>query len=134
MAELGSIPARVDALVARYQRRDVKMGEVQSIRRGEAHKVAPNVFSDSWPQSIVANMIDTAARDVAGGLAPLPAFNCTPSTGLNQKAKDFADKSTKIVRSYLESSEFAWQMLKGADQYKSYGMLVSAVEPDFECS
>lgn len=134
MAELGSIPARVDALVARYQRRDVKMGEVQSIRRGEAHKVAPNVFSDSWPQSIVANMIDTAARDVAGVLAPLPAFNCTPSTGLNQKAKDFADKRTKIVRSYLESSEFAWQMLKGADQYNSYGMLVIAVEPDFECS
>jgi hypothetical protein len=51
---------------------------------------------------------------------------------VSDRAKQFADKRTKILRSYLQSSDFEVQMLTGADQYNSYGMLVLCIEPDFE--
>jgi hypothetical protein len=67
-------------------------------------------------------------------LAPLPAFNCSAASGVSDKAKSFADKRTKILRSYIYNSDFEVQMLDGADQYNSYGMLVLCVEPDFDAN
>lgn len=132
MSDLSVINARVNALRARYADRDRRMADVQAIRRGNAADVAPDLFNDKWQRPIVANMIDTAARDSAAVLAPLPAFNCSAASGLSDRAKAFADKRTKIVRNYLEHSEFEHQMQRGADQYNSYGMLVVHVMPDFE--
>jgi hypothetical protein len=131
-ADLAGIPERVQALKSRYAARDQRMAEVQAIRRGNFEAIAPDLFNDQWKRPIVANLVDTAARDTAAVLAPLPAFNCSAASGLSERAKTFADKRTKIVREYINSSEFELQMLRGADQYISYGMLVICVEPDFE--
>lgn len=129
---LYGIPSRVSALRARYAARDERHLEVQAIRRGEFERIAPNLFNDTFRKPIVANLVDTAARDTAAVLAPLPAFNCSAATGLSDRARAFADKRTKIVRDYFTQAQFEWQMLRGADQYNSYGLLVLKVEPDFE--
>jgi hypothetical protein len=65
-------------------------------------------------------------------LAPLPTFNCSASTMLTEKAKRFADKRTKIVNNYVQSSPLGLQMQTGADQYSTYGLLTLCVEPDFD--
>lgn len=132
MSDISAIHARVQSLRARHAERDRRMAEVQAVRRGNFQAIAPDLFSDAWSRPIVANMIDTAARDSAAVLAPLPGFNCSASTGLSEAAKRFADKRSKIARNFLERSEFELQMMRGADQYNSYGMLVISVEPDFE--
>lgn len=129
---LDGIPERVSALRARYALRDERNAEVQAIRRGNFEQIAPNLFNDTFRKPIVANLVDTAARDTAAVLAPLPAFNCSAASGLNERARNFADKRTKIVRNYVKESKLELQMLRGADQYNSYGMLVLKVEPDFE--
>jgi len=126
------IPARVTALRARWAKRDVRHAEVQAVRRGDFEAIAPDLFSDEWRRPIVANMIDTSARDMAAVLAPLPSFNCSAASGLSEVAKKFADRRTKIARNYIETSDFAAQMARGADQYNTYGLLVLAVEPDFD--
>jgi hypothetical protein len=131
-SELGGIPERVMALRARYAQRDQRMAEVQSIRRGNFEAIAPDLFNDQWKRPVVANLVDVSARDMAAVLAPLPSFNCSAASGLSESAKKFADKRTKIARSYITQSELELQMLRGADQYNSYGMLVLCVEPDFE--
>jgi hypothetical protein len=129
---LGGIPQRVTALRARYAERDLHNLEVQAARRGNIEQIAPDMFNETWRKPIVANLIETSARDVAGMLAPLPAFNCSAASGISDKAKSFADRRTKILRSYIYTSNLEVQMLDGADQYNSYGMLVLCIEPDFE--
>lgn len=132
MTDIDTLNVRVNALRQRHAGRDRRMAEVQAVRRGNFESIAPDLFNDQWARPIVANMIDTAARDTAAVLAPLPAFNCSAVNGLSDAAKRFAAKRTKIVRNYLAKSDFELQMQRGADQYNSYGMLVIAVEPDFE--
>lgn len=130
---LGDIPRRVQALRARYSLSDARAHEIQAVRRGDFESIAPDLFNDTFQRPVVANMIDTSARDMAAMLAPLPAFSCSSSSMLSQSAKNFADKRSKIVRHYVDSSKLELQMAdKGADNYNSYGMLVLAAEPDFE--
>jgi len=131
--DLGPIPARVAALRARDSFRDARVAEVQAVRRGDFQAIAPDLFSDDFQRPIVANMIDTAARDMAAMIAPLPSFNCSAASMLSDRAKAFADKRTKIARHYLEDSELELAMVdRGADHYNSFGLLVGCVEPDFE--
>lgn len=131
--DLGAIPARVAALRARDALRDARVAEVQAVRRGDFQAIAPDLFSDEFQRPIVANMIDTAARDFAAMVAPLPSFNCSAASMLSDRAKNFADKRTKIARSYIELSELELAMVdRGADHYNSFGLLVGCVEPDFE--
>jgi hypothetical protein len=131
--DLGPIPARVAALRARDNFRDARVAEVQAVRRGDFQAIAPDLFSDDFQRPIVANLIDTAARDMAAMIAPLPSVNCSATSTLNESAKKFADKRTKIARSYFESSELERQMNdQGADHYNTFGMIVLCVEPDFE--
>lgn len=130
--DLGGIPERVAALRARDMKRDQRVAEVQAVRRGDFEAIAPDLFSDEFKRPIVANLIDTAARDMAAMLAPLPAFNCSASSMLNESAKKFADKRTKIVRAYVEGSELELHMLPGTDHYNTFGVILFKVEPDFE--
>lgn len=132
-SNLGGIPARVAALRVRDHLRDARVAEVQAIRRGDFEAIAPDLFSDEFQRPIVANMIDTAARDFAAMVAPLPAFNCSATSTLNESAKKFADKRTKIARHYVDNSEVELQMVdKGGDHLNSFGMMVACVEPDWE--
>lgn len=131
--DLGAIPARVAALRARDSFRDARVAEVQAVRRGDFQAIAPDLFSDDFQRPIVANLIDTAARDMAAMIAPLPTINCSATSTLNETAKKFADKRTKIARHYFDCSELERQMNDlGADHYNSFGMIVLCVEPDFE--
>jgi hypothetical protein len=129
---LYGIPARVKALRARYQHKDARNNEVQAVRRGDFEAIAPDLFSEQFSRPIVANLIDTTARDVAAVLAPLPSFSCSSPNMSSERSKDFATKRTRIVRNYLDFSQVEWQMLTGADQYNSYGMIVTTVTPDFK--
>lgn len=130
IAELGDIPAKVEALRLKFRQRDQRAMDVQAVRRGDFESVAPDLFNDGWPRPIVANTIDTSARDMAAVIAPLPTFNCSASTLLTDKAKKFADKRTKIVNNYISSSDLEEQMLVGADQYNTYGMITFSVQPN----
>jgi hypothetical protein len=130
--DLGGIPERVAALRARDMKRDQRVAEVQAVRRGDFEAIAPDLFSDEFKRPIVANLIDTAARDMAAMLAPLPSFNCSAASMLNESAKKFADKRTKIARAYVDGSELELHMLVGADHYNTFGMMLFKVEPDFE--
>lgn len=133
MSDIASIASKVDALRTRHADRDRRMLDVQTVRRGNLSQLAPDLFSDEWPRPVIANMIDTTARDFANALAPLPSFNCSASSMLSDRAKAFADKRTKIANHYVESSRLSVQMFTGADQWWSYGMLVLRAMPDFSC-
>jgi len=129
---LGDVIHRVEALRQRHRERDMRHREIQAIRRGNFEAIWPDAFSDVFQRPIVANLIDTAARDAAAMLAPLPSFNCSAATMLTDVAKKFADKRSKIANNYINSSDLQWQMNnRGADQLISYGLLVLAIEPDF---
>jgi hypothetical protein len=130
--DLGNIPERVRGLRARAQSRDIRNAEVQAIRRGQFDAVAPDLFGGIFKKPVVANMIDTTARDMAAVLAPLPAVNCSSSSMLSDTSKSFADRRTKIANSYITQSNLAVGQLTGADQYNTFGQMVYCVEPDFE--
>jgi hypothetical protein len=90
------------------------------------------MFSDDIPRPIVANFIDTVARDLAEMLAPLPAFQCSSATMASDTARRFADKRTKILQNYIRHSQLDRQMYEGADHFGTYAAMVMYFEPDFE--
>lgn len=132
-SDLGEIPTRVMAMRTRETLRDARHAEIQSARRGDFEAIAPDLFSDEFKRPIVANLIDTSARDMAAMLAPMPAITCSATTMLSAKAREFADKRTKVARSYVEQSELPLQMAaRGADMLNCFGMIVGCVQPDFD--
>ena len=126
-----AIYQRCRTLVQHYNTRDRETHLVRAIRRGDWEQVAPGAFTDDYPGPIIANRIDTMARDMAATLSPLPSFNCLPSSILNDRDQKFADKRTKIANHYVESSQLKAQMPDAVDSYHGYGMFVGEVRPDF---
>jgi hypothetical protein len=114
----------------RYRERDIRWEEVRAIRRGDFDQW-PDMVSDAFPRPIVANFIDTTARDLAEMLAPLPSFNCSSVSMRNDAERKRADMRTKIANNYVTNSRLNVQMLWGADHYWTYGMCVFYGEPDF---
>jgi hypothetical protein len=108
------------------------MSDIASIREGRLEDVAPQMFNDDIPKSIIANYIDVAARDTAEMLAPLPSFNCSASNMSSDSARKFADKKTTGIQHYLECSAVQAQMYTAADHYVSYGLMPCIIEPDWE--
>lgn len=124
---------KCQSLIRRYSGRDHETAIMRQIRRGNFEAVSPGSFSDDFPAPIIANRIDTMARDMAAVLTPLPTISCPPSSTLRDNAKKFADRRTKIAHHYVESSFLQAQMPDGADSYHCYGMFVAEVRPDFSC-
>lgn len=116
----------------RHTARDGRWENVRAARRGDLSEVAPDMFSDEIPKPIVANFIDTVARDLAELIAPLPSFNCQSASMASDAARKFADRRTKIVQNYLLQSKLDRQMLSGADHFNTYATTVFYIEPDFE--
>lgn len=131
-AGIDKIAQEVELLKRRYVDRDRRMADVRAIRHGNFDQVAPDLFSDEYPRPIVANLIDSSARHAAAALADMPTFNCSSSSMISESAKKFADKRTKIVKNYFQTSRVKAQMLRGADQFFTYGLITACVEPDFE--
>lgn len=112
--------------------RDGAMADIYEVRNGNIDAVFPQMFNEDFPKPVVANAIDTFARDFAESLAPLPSFNASATNMVSDKARERADKLTKGVAYYIQHSRLQVQMYDGADYYGSYGMMPIIVEPDFE--
>ena len=124
---------RANGLLGQFATRDAAAAQMRALRDGRFDAIAPGSFSEDYPAPIVANRIDTMARDMAATLTPLPSFNCVPTNNLQDKAKAFAAKRTKIARGYIEDSNLGAQMPDVAESGNTYGIFALAVEPDWEC-
>jgi len=102
------------------------------VRKGNINKVFPGLFPDDYPKPMVANFIDIAARDVSEVIAPLPAFNCSSTNSVSDRARQKADKRTMIAAGYRDQSRLQTQMFTGADRYVTFGVLPILVEIDYE--
>lgn len=132
MLDAKEITDRMRDQQRRHRARDSRWESVSAARRGDLADVAPDMFSDEFPRPIVANFIDTVARDLAELIAPLPSFTCVSASMASDTARRFADKRTKIVQNYLLHSKLDRQMLSGADMFGTYACTPFYIEPDFD--
>jgi hypothetical protein len=87
---------------------------------------------DGVDANVVANFIDIVARDLSEVMAPLPAVNCSAANAVNDRARNFADKRTRIASNYFQNSDLAVHMYSGADWYLTYGFVPFIIELDEE--
>ena len=132
MLSMDQIGARVQTLRYRAHGRDQRNGDVQMVRQGKISQVYPNFFPDGIDQNVVANFIDIVARDLSEVIAPLPSVNCSAANQTNDRARNFADKRTRIASNYFQHSDLQVQMYNGADAYITYGFLPFIIELDEE--
>ena len=118
-------------LKERGTERQVRNSQVTSARRGNVDEVMPGVFPANWPRPIVANVLDTTARDLAEVLARMPNIDCSSSSLTTDKAKKFAAKKTKVALYYAEHSRLKLQLYSGADWFFTFAAMPIVVEPDF---
>ena len=128
-----------DRLMNRYQNlvssgseRQLRNEQVAQARSGNINAVLPGAFPASWPRPIVANVLDTTARDLAEVLARMPAIDCTSSELTSERAKKFSSKRTKIALYYITHSRLKLQLYSGCDWFFSFAAMPVVIEPDFE--
>lgn len=126
------VAARVESLRYRSLDRDARAQDVLSVRKGQIASVYPDFFPEGVDANVVANFIDVVARDLSEVMAPLPAINCSAANAVNDRARKFADKRTRIASNYFNHSDLAVQMYSGADWYITYGFVPFMVELDEE--
>lgn len=133
MTTLESIFNRVEALRRAASDRDQRHRDVHDVRSGDIDTVIPGSMPESWPKPIVANLIDTSARDLAEVMGTMPSVNCSTGILTTDKAKRFSSKKTKVANYYIQSSRLnAGKQVELADYYTTYGLAIYVVEPDFE--
>ncbi len=133
MASLENIFNRVEALRRAAADRDQRHRDVHDVRSGDIDTVIPGSMPESWPKPIVANLIDTSARDLAEVMGTMPSVNCSTGILTTDKAKKFSSKKTKVANYYIQSSRLnAGKQVELADYYTTYGLAIYVVEPDFE--
>ena len=123
---------KVDSLRLRHSARDARNLDVLAVRKGKITEVYPDFFPDGVDTNVVANFIDVVARDLSEVMAPLPAINCSAANSVNDRARNFADKRTRIASNYFQHSDLAVQMYSGADWYITYGFIPFLIELDEE--
>ncbi len=126
------VAARVDSLKHRNTERDQRNLDVLAVRRGRISEVYPDFFPEGVDANVVANFVDIVARDLSEVMAPLPAVNCSAANAVNDRARNFADKRTRIASNYFAHSDLSVQMYSGADWYLTYGFLPFVIELDEE--
>jgi hypothetical protein len=124
------ISARVQSLRYRNSERDARNLDVLAVRKGKIAEVYPDFFPDGVDANVVANFIDVVARDLSEVMAPLPAVNCSAANAVNDRARSFADKRTRIASNYFQHSDLSVQMYSGADWYITYGFIPFVIELD----
>jgi hypothetical protein len=129
---LENIASRVESLKRAARDRDQRHRDVHDVRAGDIETVIPGSMPDAWPKPIVANLIDTSARDMAEVMGVMPSVNCTTSISSSSKSKEFNSKKTKIANWYLiQSRLYAGKQITVSDHYLTYGMAIYCIEPDF---
>jgi hypothetical protein len=126
------VAARVQSLRYRNSERDARNLDVLAVRKGQISQVYPDFFPDGVDANVVANFIDIVARDLSEVMAPLPAVNCSAANAVNDRARNFADKRTRIASNYFAHSDLSVQMYSGADWYITYGFVPFIIELDEE--
>lgn len=145
MTQPQTAPPRLapDGMLATYQRLKStfawrhRMAEtIHQVRKGNLRQLFPEEleFSLSFEGVPIANFVDTVARDMAEGLAPLPALACVSGKMETQADQQRAELKNRIGDHYWQQSRLAIQMLRGADQFVSYGFLPVFVEPNTDRS
>jgi hypothetical protein len=124
------VAARVQSLRYRNSERDARNLDVLAVRKGKIAEVYPDFFPDGVDANVVANFIDVVARDLSEVMAPLPAVNCSAANAVNDRARSFADKRTRIASNYFSHSDLSVQMYSGADWYITYGFVPFVIELD----
>lgn len=127
-----SVPRRVLTMRQRNTERDGRMQDVYDVRKGETSRVLPGMFPAIWPKPIVANFIDTTARDLAEVTGIMPTISCESALQVSTRAKQFAAKRTKVAHFYAVLSNLEIQLIAAADRFYTYGFVPFVVEPDFE--
>lgn len=128
-----NIAKKVESLRRASAERDQRYNDVHDVRSGDIQNVVPGSMPDAWPKPIVANLIDTSARDMAEVMGAMPSINCSSSILTTDKAKKFSGKKTKVANSYVQDSGLnAGKQVVCADHYTTYGMAIYVVEPDFK--
>lgn len=129
---LENIYGKVESLRRAAAARDQRHRDVHDVRSGDIDTVIPGSMPEAWPRPIVANLVDTACRDMAEVMGVMPSVNCTTSIMTTNKAKQFSSKKTKIANWYLtESRLYAGKQVTASDYYLTYGLAVYVIEPDF---
>jgi hypothetical protein len=130
---IDKVAQKVETLRRATADRDQRHRDVHDVRSGDIESVMPGAMPDAWPKPIVANMIDTAARDMAEVMGAMPSINCASGVITTDKAKKFSGKRTKIANAYIQNSKLqAGKQVTFCDYYNTYGLAVYVVEPDFE--
>lgn len=130
---IDKVANKVETLRRASSDRDQRQRDVHDVRSGDIESVMPGAMPDAWPKPIVANMIDTSARDLAEVMGAMPSINCASGVITTDKAKKFSSKRTKIANAYVQGSQLhAGRQVSFCDYYNTFGMAVYVVEPDFE--
>lgn len=132
LSDVKAIHARVEQMQRKCVDRDRDIDLVRLARNGDIDRLHPDLFSDDMPKSVVANIIDTAARDTAELMAPLPALACTSGNMVTSRDKERAAKKNKIGAHYWQCSHLAVQNYRFCDSLNSYRFGTYLVEADFE--
>lgn len=128
------VAARVQSLRYRSSERDRRNLDVLAVRKGQISQVYPEFFPEGVDANVVANFIDVVARDLSEVMAPLPAINCSAANSVNDRARNFADKRTRIASNYFSHSDLAVHMYSAADWYLTYGFVPFMIELDVEAN
>ena len=133
MRTIETISERVESLRRASAERDQRRQDVADVRSGKVDSVMPGSMPDAWPRPIVANLIDTSARDTAEVMGAMPSINCSAGRQTTEKAKNFSGKRTKIANNYVQESGLrAGRQVVAADYYGTFAATIYKIEPDFE--
>lgn len=108
------------------------MSRIAMVRAGNLDLINPDCFSEDWPKPVIANFIDSAARDLAESLGPLPTLTCSSGRMNSETAKKKATLRSRIGASYWNGSRLKVHSVQAADWFFSFGFLPLVVEPDVD--
>ena len=111
-----------------------RMNAVGLVRTGHANEVFGNIFPESWPKPVIANMIDIAATDTAEMVGVMPTLTAFGDESLNESQRSRAAKLTKIVNAYTYETRLGTSLVTAGDYLASYGQAILRVEPDYDRS
>lgn len=133
MLSVSEVASKVSKLRDASRGRDQRQKDVRDVRSNDVDTIVPSLLPDAFPKPIVANLINTVAKDYSELMGAMPSVNCSSGIITSQAAKKFSAKRTKIAHYWLiESRLYAGKQVEFCDHYLSYGMAFYCVEPDFE--
>lgn len=113
--------------------RDARMHTISMVRKGRPELLFPELFTETWQKAIVANWIDSVAREFAEMIAPLPTITCSSGGMKTEKDKKLAALRNKVAQHVIVKSNLKARMFSWADAYLTYGFAAMLVEPDYDC-